>query len=138
MMIRQRLTKGFSLVEILVSIFVIGLSVATYIPASVHSRQMFLHNRRSELATTVAGTILDNDRKGGYAALPLGISGLPGGITQPDLPSFTGSVTVTLIDKNMQPTATDVGRKRVDVSISWDDTVGDKGTIKDTTIIAND
>ena len=130
--------RAFSLLEIMLSLFAIGIAISAFVPASLNSRKMVVHDRRKELATTVAGAVLDQERALGYTNLALGSSALPAGFSQPDLPHFSGSIMTGLLDSSLNSTATDSGRKKVDVTVSWDDKRKDKGSITVSTIIAND
>jgi type II secretory pathway pseudopilin PulG len=129
---------GFSLLEVLLSLFAVGVSMAAFIPASLSSRQIVAHTRRVELALRVGGAILDQQRLAGYSAIPIGSSAPSSPIVEPDLPNMATSMTVSYVDASLQPTATDAGRKKTDITVSWGDKLRDKGTVTLSTIIAND
>jgi len=135
---RLRRVRGFSLLEIMLSIFAIGVAIAAFVPCSIGSRKMVAHNRYTDLATSMASATLDYERSLGYLNIATGTTALPPGIVQPDLPRATGAVTVGLLDSTLQPTNVENGRKKVDVTVSWNDKHGEKGSVTVSTIIAND
>jgi type II secretory pathway pseudopilin PulG len=129
---------GFSLLEVLLSLFAVGVAMAAYIPASLSSRQIVAHTRKVELALRVGGAILDQERLAGYSSIPIATSAPLSPINEPDLPNISTSMTVSYVDASLQPSAIDVGRKKTDITVSWDDNLRDKGSVTLSTIIAND
>jgi type II secretory pathway pseudopilin PulG len=129
---------GFSLVEAVVTIFMVGIAIATFLPALLQSRGSIARNRHRELATTLAASVLDGERQAGYAAHPTGTFPLPTSATQADLPKVGGNIVESYVDANLQPTTADSGRKKATVTVSWSDGVNDQGAVSLTTLIAND
>src|SRR5437764_863363 len=95
---KRGVKTAFTLIEIMIALFMIAIAIAGFIPASLNSREMVLHNRHRELATVVASAVLDQDRQTAYSSIKVGTSALPAVGTQPDLPNFGGSMVVALVD----------------------------------------
>lgn len=134
----RRRRQAFSLLEILLALFTIGIAVAAFVPSSLSTRRLLAHNRRKELAVEVAGALIDQARNLGYAKLSAGNLTLPTVPQQPDLPNFTYAANISLLDSHLHPTSTDLGRKRIDVTVSWDDKLKDKGSVTASSVVAND
>lgn len=133
----RRGRRGFTLVETLVSLFIIGVAVAAFLPASLNSRAMVMKNRHKELATSLASAIVEMKRDQGYSACPIGTWPLPPSVTQPDLPNFSGNVVFGYVTSGMAASGANTNRKRIDVTVSWDDKVRDKGSVTVSSIISN-
>ena len=104
----------------------------------MNSRSSVARNHYKEIATALGSSVIEQQIQTGYYGLNVGTTPLPGQVQQPDLPNYTGTVVVSLVDKTLSPTATDVGRKRVDVTVNWNDKLRDKGSVTLTTLITND
>lgn len=115
--------KGFSLIEVVVSIFVIGVMIVASaallggVPASRLARNQ-------SIALTVAQNQIESLRAAGYAALPA--SGPFSDTELSALSSGAGSIAIA---------AYDARTKRIDVSVSWEEEAGPQA-ITLTTLIA--
>jgi prepilin-type N-terminal cleavage/methylation domain-containing protein len=100
-------SRGFSLVEVVISLFVIGVTIAltttmlTLMPLSRHAKDQ-------SLALSIASNEVEGLRSLGYASLPA--SGSFSDTQLSLLPQGSGSITVT--DFNPRT-------KQVDVTVSW-------------------
>jgi prepilin-type N-terminal cleavage/methylation domain-containing protein len=129
---------GFSLIELLIALMVMSIAIASFVPASITGRQIVARNRHKELAVAVASSVIDQERSYGYYNLAVGTTGLPANVAQPDLPNFNGSVTIAYVDSKLKATGSDIGRKRIDVTVSWSDNRKDKGAITVTSVVASE
>lgn len=124
---------GFSLLETLTAAFVFCLAAVTLIPSYLATNHAIENGRDYEQAVELAAAQIESLRAGGYANLPaFPASGsfvtLPLSSTG-TLPNCTGSVTVTWLDPNLQPSSQDLGRVRIDSTVKWGATSEDSGTV---------
>ncbi len=108
--------RGFSLVEVLVAIFIIGLMLLM-LDATLQNIPLIAYARDQDIALKIAGGELEKLRAGGYDALPE--SGSFSDAQLSALPSGAGTVAVTAYnDKTKQVTATVTWRERTAASDS--------------------
>lgn len=120
---RRPYTRGFTLVEVTVSIFVIGVMLvasATLLRGVPASRLTLDQN----IALAVAQNKLETLRAGGYAALPTTSTFVDTALSA--LASSTGNITVTAYNSKT---------KKVDVSVSWREADATAHSIALTTLI---
>ncbi len=104
---RSYTTKGFTLIEILVTIAILGALIALY-AATLRTSTLTQETAHEDIALHVANQKLDDLRASGYASLP---SSGPFGDTQlGSLPSGAASTTITTFNAKT---------KQVIVTVSW-------------------
>ena len=118
--------KGFTLIEVTISIFVIGMMIiaSAALLRGVPLSRMTLNGG---IALTIAQNEIESIRAGGYAAIP--VTGSFADTALASLASGTGTVTAS---------AYDARTKRVDVSVSWVEKDGVPHTVALTTLITQD
>ena len=128
---------GFSLIEALVALFVLATCLATILPAFLMSRKVTTREQRVEIATQVAAAELEAWREAGYAHLPTVVGttwSQP--LTQANpLPGGGGTVTFTQVDSSLNPSLSDLGRREIGVTVTWNDTLGDSGSETFSTVV---
>ena len=102
--------RGFSLIEVIVTVFVIGLAFLLY-QGAIQNVFVSRSAKDEEVALRVASDKLEELRKGGYANLPA--SGSFSDAQLADLSQGTGSLTIA--DFNAET-------KQVEVTVSWNET----------------
>lgn len=137
----NRRVRGFSLLEVLISSFILCAAVAALLPSYLATNEVIDHGRSYELATQIAAAQLETYRGGGYDALPIATTAQQA--TQPityfgSLPNAKGSVTFTRVDSNLNPTSTDTGRVKVVSTVTWGVRKSDAGTVVLTTLITSE
>lgn len=135
----RRRRAGFSLLETLTAIFVLCLAAVTLIPSYLATNHVIEHARNYEQAVEIASAQIEALRAGGYQNLPVfpanaSSTTLPLSSTG-RLPNGTGSVTITRLDPNLQPTASNLGRVRMDATVTWGVRSTDNGTVTVTSLM---
>ena len=102
--------RGFSLVEISVSIFIIGVMLIM-LQAIMHSGALVRISKSQGIALAIAHNKLENVRAGGYAALP------PSGTFSDSLMSTLPPLATTTLTVSVYNAKT----KQVSVSVVWRD-----------------
>lgn len=104
---RIRATAGFTLVEVLVAILVVGVLVALY-GVGVMTTSLTREAAHQDVALHAASQQLGSLRMGGYTALPSSGSFSNTQVTQ--LPSGAGAMTISALNSKT---------KQVVVTVSW-------------------
>lgn len=99
--------KGFTLIEVVITIFIIGVTLVIYY---VTSQTVLVNkgNRYKEIAVRIADQKMENLRTTSYSSLPA-----TGSFTDPllsSIPNGTGAITVTALNAKT---------KDVVVTVSW-------------------
>jgi prepilin-type N-terminal cleavage/methylation domain-containing protein len=137
---RQRARRGFSLVETMVAVVLLGFATIVFGTALPAASQAMSKGRNSDLATDACQQRLEFYRNVGYNSLPT----IPTGASQTSVtftpPSAmgpaTGTVTFTRVDDGFNASTTDTGRVRVEARIVWNGGSGARGgTVTVTTLI---
>lgn len=110
----SRTAAGFTLIEVLITIFVVGVLVALY-GVGVMTTSLTREAAHQDIALHAASQQLESLRMGGYAALPASGSFSNTQITQ--LPSGSGAMTVSALNAKT---------KQVVVTVSWQE--GSRGS----------
>lgn len=108
------MAAGFTLIEVLITIFVVGVLVALY-GVGVMTTSLTREAAHQDLALHAASQQLESLRMGGYAALPASGSFSNSQVTQ--LPSGAGTTTVSVLNAKT---------KQVVVTVSWQE--GSRGS----------
>lgn len=111
---RARTATGFTLIEVLVAIFVIGMLVALY-GVGVMTMSLSREAAHQDVALHAANQQLEVLRMGGYAALPSSGSFSSAQVSQ--LQSGTGAMTISTLNSET---------KQVVVIVSWQE--GSRGS----------
>lgn len=122
----NRRTNGFTLIEALITIFIIGIAFLLYYSA-MRNTYLSRDARDEEIALHIAAGKMEDLRAGGYAALPS--SGSFSDSQLSSLPSSAASMTIA--DYNAQT-------KEVTVTVSWTEpAVGTSRNVTLSTLITN-
>ena len=125
--------SGFSLAEVVVAVFVIGVAMITFIPCFVQGRASVRKSQRIELAAKVANAEIEKWRHAGYSGLPTipaGKSSVTQSLSVPNpLPKGGGQIKFQHVNTSLAATTVDTGLEQMDATVSWDDTVGDHGSV---------
>lgn len=103
----QNYKKGFSFIEVIVTLFIVGVVLVLY-QAAAGTMRLMKTAKSQEIALRVANNEIEKLRAGGYASLPTS-----GGFSDPQLSALSngsGSLTVTAFNSDT---------KQVLVSIQW-------------------
>jgi prepilin-type N-terminal cleavage/methylation domain-containing protein len=103
------LNSGFTLLEVLVTIFIIGLVLVLY-QGALGKVGLIQYAKNQEIALRVANNKMEELRAGGYAALPS--SGNFSDTQLNSLPNSSASMTITAYNSDT---------KQVVITIQWDD-----------------
>jgi len=103
-------SRGFSLVEVLVSIFIIGV-ILIMVQAVAQSSVLVLTTKSQAIALSIARTELENVRGGGYTTLPTS-----GPFTNDLLSSLPTAATATLT-----VSAYNAKTAQVTATVTWQD-----------------
>lgn len=123
--IKQKSQDGFSLIEVVITLFVIGVILVIY-QAALNTVFLVRNSHNQEIALRVANNKIEELRAGGYAALPGN-----GAFTDAQLSGLPGSSAImTFSDFNSST-------KQVDITIQWQETGADSvKSLSLTTLIA--
>jgi len=113
--------KAFSIIEVIVAltVFTIGiLGIETYFATS--SRLTVAANHIST-ASNLAQGIIDEEIALSYAELNPGTGAMERISTDSNSPfyNYQKQITISLIDNSLNPSATDVGLKKIDVKVYY-------------------
>lgn len=129
--------RGYSLVEVLIAVFMLLLCVLTVAPCMSFSRTVTRKQQRTEIATHIAAAEIETYRGRTFTSLPAISSS---SVTLPltgtnSLPGGTGSTTFTKVDAALNETTAEYGRRKISVTVAWDDKLQDKGAVTLTSIL---
>jgi len=119
----SRLARGFTLIEVSVSIFVIGVMIVAS-ASLLHGVPASRLSRDQSIALVIAQNEIETLRAAGYAALPA--SGPFSDSTLASLPSGVGTLTISQYDSKT---------KRVDVAVSWTESDSSAHDVTLTTLV---
>lgn len=120
---RNKKQKGFSLIEIVIAIFVLSIGIlglATAFPAGsriqngLEFQSIANHLAQEELEELLSATYID---------LPVGTienEAILGSLQESPFYLFKRTTEVSLVDSNMLPSQTDVGLKKITIVVEWD------------------
>jgi prepilin-type N-terminal cleavage/methylation domain-containing protein len=117
-------SRGFTLIEVAVAVFVIGIMIVAS-AALLHGVPVSRVTHSQSIALAIAESQIETLRAAGYAALPASGSFTDSALSS--LASSTASTTVTVYDSKT---------KRVDVGVSWLETDATRSYVTLTTLIA--
>ena len=118
-----RVHRGFTLIEVLVTLFVIGILIALY-GVGVMTLSLSREAAHRDVALHAANAEIENLRSSGYDALPT--SGTFTNTLVASLPSGTGSTTITAYNDET---------KQVVVEVRWVEAGTRAGSVSLTTLI---
>ncbi|MBI5003763.1 prepilin-type N-terminal cleavage/methylation domain-containing protein [Candidatus Kaiserbacteria bacterium] len=109
-----RMAAGFTLIEVLITVFVVGVLVALY-GVGVMTTSLTREAAHQDIALHAASQQLESLRMSGYPALPASGSFANSQVTQ--LPSGSGAMTISALNAKT---------KQVVVTVSWQE--GSRGS----------
>jgi len=116
-------TRGFTLIEVLVSIFIIGIIILLS-TAIVRVAPLTRHTKYQDIATKIATNEIELLRAAGYDAVPA--SGVFTDSVLSTIPSGSGTLTVTTFNTNT---------KQVTATVSWTEKGATTESVPVTTLI---
>lgn len=101
------------------------------------SRTVTRKQQRTEIATHIAAAEIETYRGRSFTSLPAVPSS---SVTVPltntnSLPGGTGSATFTKVDSALNETSSEYGRRKIAVTVGWDDKNQDKGSVTLTSVL---
>lgn len=109
---KTKINYGFSLLEVIVTLFIIGLVLVLY-QAALGKVRLIQYAKNQEIALRVANNKIEELRSGGYSALPSS-----GSFSDSQLNSLSNSsASMTITDYNADT-------KQILVTIQWLDPAG--------------
>ena len=139
---RKRTKRALSLVEVLISIFILGIMFMSFGPALIFSRMTVEKSKAMEIASQTAHAELEAWRTVPYKDLPE-ISPGRTSTARPidsakELPKGKGTVNFVRVDDRLRPAVMNTGRMLVEVTVTWDGGKRNKGEVKMDTIVTSD
>jgi len=122
--------SGLSLIELMVTIVILGIGIAAVAVMFVHGYRSQLNAHYTILATAAANETLEEMRSAGYNNLDS--EHFPTPFTIADVPRGVGTITMEQF-----PAPTSTNMKRVTVEISWQGGRTIHGATRAATLIAN-
>lgn len=133
----NKTTRGFSIIEGLVATLIVALAlvaIASIFPFTAHSNKTA---EQTSLASTVAKAKLEDLTTTSYDELGTGTleswTAVTANQTSP-LYGFQRQTVVTLLDTNLNTSASDIGLKQITVTVRWPNRQGGYSTFADSTI----
>ena len=117
--------RGFSLVEVLISVFILGIAAVIYV-TSTNTITLTRQTRFQDIAVRVASQKLATLRAAGYANL--GAGGSFSDQLLSSLPAGSASTTISVYNANM---------KQVTVGVSWKEVRKTERYLSETTLIVD-
>jgi Tfp pilus assembly protein PilV len=137
-----RSRRGVTLSEVLIGVLITAMSTVTFASVNISSYQAVARSQHLELATQIAHEELEVCRQAGYAGLPTiptGRKSVTSDLATPTtLPDATAKVVYTRVDASLNPSTTATGRRRVDVTVTWDGSGNDRGSVTLTTLMTQE
>lgn len=123
----------------MLAFFLLSLLLFGFSPILLSANLAIKRGQSLERTTESAQREIEARRQAGFDALP-DITGNATSATESfapaaDLPEEAGEVVVTRVDANLNPTTTESGRRRVEVTVSWSGSGSDRGTVTLTTLM---
>ena len=122
--------SGFSLIELMVTIVLLGLGIASVAVMFLHGYRSQLNAHYTVLATAATNEALEEMRSAGYNSLDT--EHFPATFTLGSVPRGAGTVTMEQF-----PTPTSNNMKKVTVQISWYGGRNIQGSTGASTLISN-
>jgi prepilin-type N-terminal cleavage/methylation domain-containing protein len=117
----SKFRKGFSLIEVLVALTIFGFCTIAVMGYFVYADKANRISKDTTIATNLAQSLLDDRLNVPYNNLLVqsgAKTNYSGDSTNPYY-RFFKKIDVSLIDSNLQASANDVGLKKIDVYLSW-------------------
>jgi len=121
----RKFKKSFTIIEIVTAIGVFGIGVLGLAGFFAASTQIVRSASNMSVATNLASGFIDEEFAKSYDELLPG----PGTRTQVSIDTPTAfyyQIDISLIDDNLWASDTDIGLKKIDVSVFWQEGTGEK------------
>jgi hypothetical protein len=123
----------------MVVVLLMGLAIAVFSASFPAAGQSLYRSRHMDIAGNVCNQQLEFWRNVGYGSAPA----IPQGSTSvkqsfspsAELPGGAGTVTFTRVDDSFNATTADTGQLRVEVSVSWNGSGNNRGTVNVTSLL---
>lgn len=137
--VRLNRRRGFTLTELMVVVLLMGLAIAIFSASFPAAGQSLYRSRHMDLAANACSQQLEFWRNVGYSSAPAisqGSTKTTRTFDAPEeLPGAKGTVVFTRVDEGYAETTAATGRLRVDVSVTWNGSGNDNGTVTVTTLL---
>jgi hypothetical protein len=120
------------MIEALTAAVVAGLAIMLFTAAFPSCSQWVLRSGHVDAATNGCSKQTEYWRGIGYGGLPTsgGAASVEQTWTPPsELPNATAKTKFTLVDASLSPSAVDMGRCKVEATVTWVGTGSDKGSV---------
>ena len=124
----KKLTRAFTLVEVIVAIGVLGIGVLGIASFFAYSTKVARSSSNTSIASNLASGVIDEELSKPYDELNPG-TGAKVKVTNDTaspLYNFSKEVTISLIDSDLANSVTDEGLKKIDVTISYQEGTSEK------------
>lgn len=120
--------KGFTLVEVVVAIGVLGIGVLGVSGFFAYSSKISRSSSNTSIASNLASGAIDEELAKSYEELApgTGTKVKVTSVTTSPLYNFSKQVDISLIDSDLAASATDLGLKKIDVIISYQEGSSEK------------
>lgn len=136
----QKKKRGLGLIEVMVSIFILGIAFMSFAPALLFSQLTVEKSKYTEIASQSAHAELEKWRETPFDQLPLvaGKSSVLVPLAQPSgLPKGKGHVKLTSVDEKLHATAVKGERVLAEVTVTWEASARNKGTVTMHTLLSS-
>jgi len=134
--------SGFTLIEAVIAIFVISLFTSALLPLFISSDRIVRTAQNREAATQAGREVLEEWRQKGFDGLPsipVGQSSVKVEFTPPaNLPRATGTLTVTRVATDFNPSTSETEYRQVKATITWQGARSDRGVVDQVTLIVKE
>jgi len=113
--------KGFTIIEVIVALTVFTIGVLGIEAYFATSSRLTTAASRISTASNLAQGIIDNEAASAYDALIPGTGAKVRVSTDPASPfyNYQQQIIISLIDNNLNASATDIGLKKINVKVFW-------------------
>lgn len=124
----KMIKKGFTLVEVVVAIGVLTIGVLGVSGFFAYSSKISRSSSNTSIASNLTSGLIDEEIAKSYEELAPGNGAKVKISTDPANPfyNFSKQINISLIDSNLAASATDLGLKKIDVIVSYQEGSSEK------------
>lgn len=115
--------KGFTITEIIVAITVFSIGVLGIAAFFASSSQTTRNSSNLSIASNIASGLVDEELSQTYDSLIVGNGAKTPVSTDTASPfnKFQKQINISLVDSNLNPSATDIGLKKIDIFVYYNE-----------------